>query len=267
MTGPLLAFAGAANRSAYFCGSRSSAAHICGANCTSSAVSKKNGGAAWLGTEFLGSALTSSLAAKKTGDEAANGLKVERAVCTMVFAGAGKSNATDAAKEALLAAIRPSRIGRDAVINTAMRDRIDAAIRAVEACNTSQDPLNDPNLSTRWKLIYTDSEEILGTKRPRGFRPNDEIYQTIDASNGKAKNEETVPLFGVLNVLNSVEATIRTEPPRRVQVKFEQFGIGGALKVKAPPTARGWLDITYLDRDMRISRGNKNHVFVLVRDD
>ncbi|HBR00189.1 MAG TPA: fibrillin, partial [Cyanobacteria bacterium UBA11691] len=28
---------------------------------------------------------------------------------------------------------------------------------------------------------------------------------------------------------------------------------------------KGWLDITYLDRDLRINRGNKESVFVLAR--
>jgi len=184
---------------------------------------------------------------------------------TMVFAAAGRSSKAEEAKNALFAAIKPSRIGREAVRSDSMRARIDAAIRAVEACNPSADPLTDPNLNARWKLIYTDSEEILGTKRPVGFRPNDEIFQTIDATNGTAKNEETVPILGALKVLNFVEAEIRPEPPRRVQVQFKRFGVGGALKITAPPSARGWLDVTYLDRDLRISRGNKNHVFVLVR--
>ena len=29
---------------------------------------------------------------------------------------------------------------------------------------------------------------------------------------------------------------------------------------------KGWLDITYLDRDMRIGRGNEGNVFVLTKE-
>jgi len=37
--------------------------------------------------------------------------------------------------------------------------------------------------------------------------------------------------------------------------------------VTAPASARGELEITYLDEDLRISRGNKGNLFVLKMQD
>lgn len=50
-------------------------------------------------------------------------------------------------------------------------------------------------------------------------------------------------------------------------VQFLTFHILGLIPVKAPPTARGQLDITYLDATLRLSRGDKGNLFVLAMDD
>ena len=52
---------------------------------------------------------------------------------------------------------------------------------------------------------------------------------------------------------------------RKVAVQFQTFYIFSLLPIKAPPTARGELEITYLDDDLRISRGDKGNLFVLSR--
>jgi len=43
-------------------------------------------------------------------------------------------------------------------------------------------------------------------------------------------------------------------------VKFEIFGI---LKVDAPESAKGALNTTYVDNEIRVSRGDKGNLFVL----
>lgn len=50
-------------------------------------------------------------------------------------------------------------------------------------------------------------------------------------------------------------------------VQFLTFHILGLIPVKAPPTARGQLDITYLDATLRLSRGDKGNLFVLAMDE
>ena len=78
-----------------------------------------------------------------------------------------------------------------------------------------------------------------------------------------ALNEEWV-LGGLLR--NSVRAElIPRDDGRTVDVQFKRFGIGW-LRIPAPASARGFLETTYLDADLRISRGDKGNLFVLVRD-
>ena len=112
-------------------------------------------------------------------------------------------------------------------------------------------------------MVFTTSESILGTRRMRPFRPRRRILQDINAEKLTAKNEEWV-LGGLLR--NSVRA--RLEPRddgATVDVIFKRFGIGW-LKLPAPKSARGVLTTTYLDDEMRISRGDRGNIFVLVKE-
>ena len=49
-----------------------------------------------------------------------------------------------------------------------------------------------------------------------------------------------------------------------MDVQFKRFGIGW-LRIPAPASARGVLETTYLDDDLRVGRGDKGNTFVLVR--
>ena len=47
------------------------------------------------------------------------------------------------------------------------------------------------------------------------------------------------------------------------QVQFKQFKLLGLIPVTAPESAKGELEITYRDEELRVSRGNKGNLFVL----
>ena len=53
-----------------------------------------------------------------------------------------------------------------------------------------------------------------------------------------------------------------------MKVQFKTFFVlNGLIKVTAPERARGALEITYVDDDVRVSRGDKGNLFVLVMHD
>jgi len=85
----------------------------------------------------------------------------------------------------------------------------------------------------------------------------------LDGPSLSAENRETFPFF------NRVVAALTPETASRVVVQFRRFFIFGLIPVDAPPTARGKLDVTYLDdgsadgRPLRLSRGDKGNIFIL----
>jgi len=159
----------------------------------------------------------------------------------------------------LIAEAREARQGRD----EKRRGAVLSHVEALEKENPTPKPLESPLLSGRWRLVFTTSESILGTRRMRPFRPRRRILQDINAEKLTAKNEEWV-LGGLLR--NSVRAKLEPrDDGATVDVIFKRFGIGW-LKLPAPKSARGVLTTTYLDDEMRISRGDRGNVFVLVKE-
>ena len=164
------------------------------------------------------------------------------------------------AKGSLLSACEAAAMGYD----MDRRSNVLEKIELLEAANPTPKPLEEPELlSGCWRLVYTTSDSILGISRSRPFRPQSgRILQHIDATKLQAKNEEWV-LNGLLK--NMVRADLSPKDDgRTVDVQFKRFGIGW-LRVPAPASAKGVLETTFLDETLRISRGDKGNLFVLVR--
>lgn len=149
-------------------------------------------------------------------------------------------------------------LGRGVSATEEDKKKVEKLASQLEKLNPTK-PLLGPELTGKWQLLYTTSDSILGTSRPAPFRPWGEIYQSIDAENLKAKNQETFPFF------NAVEADLEPIAKDEVNVQFKKFFIGGIIPITAPASAQGKLKITYLDDDIRISRGNRGNLFVLKR--
>uniref|UniRef100_A0A7S3K0C3 Plastid lipid-associated protein/fibrillin conserved domain-containing protein n=1 Tax=Aureoumbra lagunensis TaxID=44058 RepID=A0A7S3K0C3_9STRA len=145
-----------------------------------------------------------------------------------------------------------------------LRPLVEEKLEALEALNPTPRPLEAPDLLTAcWVLKYTTADSILGTSRLRPFRPRPRILQSIDAKNLRAKNEEWL-LLGALR--NSVVADLEPrDDGQTIDVQFRRFGIGW-LRIRAPKSARGFLNTTFLDHDLRISRGDRGNIFILQRD-
>ena len=71
-------------------------------------------------------------------------------------------------------------------------------------------------------------------------------------------------LLGLLKNMVRARLTPRDDG-RTVDVQFLRFGIGW-LRIPAPAAAKGVLETTYLDDTLRVSRGDKGNLFVLVRE-
>ncbi|KAL7125073.1 hypothetical protein ABFS83_14G091300 [Erythranthe nasuta] len=170
------------------------------------------------------------------------------------FLNKNKSKSADAIKEELLEAIAP--LDRGAEATPEEQQTIDQIARKLEAINPTKEPLKSSLLSGKWELIYTTSQSILQIKRPKFLRSRTN-YQAINADTLRAQNMESGPFF------NQVTADLTPLNTKKVAVKFDYFKLGGVIPVKAPDTARGELEITYLDEELRVSRGDKGNLFVL----
>ncbi|KAK9286814.1 hypothetical protein L1049_015219 [Liquidambar formosana] len=157
-------------------------------------------------------------------------------------------------KEELLEAIAPLDRGADATPED--QQTVDQIARKLEAVNPIREPLKSNLLNGKWELIYTTSSSILQTQRPKFLRSSTN-YQAINLDTLRAQNMESWPFF------NQVTANLTPLNTRKVAVKFDYFKILGLIPVKAPERARGELEITYLDEEMRLSRGDKGNLFIL----
>ncbi|BAB01071.1 unnamed protein product [Arabidopsis thaliana] len=114
-------------------------------------------------------------------------------------------------KHELVEAIEP--LERGATASPDDQLLIDQLARKVEAVNPTKEPLKSDLINGKWELIYTTSAAILQAK-----------------------------VTGDLTPLNS----------KTVAVKLQVFKILGFIPVKAPDgTARGELEITYVDEELR----------------
>lgn len=80
----------------------------------------------------------------------------------------------------------------------------------LERLNPNKNALSCPLINAKWRLLYTTSASILGTSKPPFLRPIGPIYQTIDAVNLTAKNEETWPFFNQVYCISWEEHIIST---------------------------------------------------------
>jgi hypothetical protein len=192
------------------------------------------------------------------------------------------------AKTALLEAIA----GQNRGVLSTPEEKQDILNRVsrLEAENPTPAPLQQADmLNGDWRLLYTTSNELLGINR-FPFYSLGQIYQCIRVQDARIYNIAEVKGLPALNGLVSVAARYEPVSNCRVNVSFERaiFGFQSLLKYQSPSSfvtqieagesfraidfkitnrdQRGWLEITYLDDDCRVGRGNQGSVFVLTKD-
>lgn len=162
-----------------------------------------------------------------------------------------------------------------------------AAIAQLEDSNPYPRPLEVPEkLDGNWQLLYTSSDELLGIDRFPLLKLG-QIYQIIRTQTQQIFNIAEVYGLPYLEGLVSVSATFEPVSEKRVDVKFRRgiLGLQRLIGYRSPEALieridagdrflpldfsinsdnqRGWLEVTYLDDDLRIGRGNEGNVFVL----
>lgn len=166
---------------------------------------------------------------------------------------------------------------------------IAAAVAMLEDRNPTPRPTEAIDLlAGDWRLLYTTSQELLGLNRIP-FNTLGEIYQCIRPQGNRVYNVAEVAGLPFLEGLFSVVAQFEPISERRLEVKFER-AIAGlqrpigyqspralirdiesgkrflAVDFQIPPRDRnGWIDVTYLDEDLRLGRGNEGSIFVLTK--
>jgi hypothetical protein len=164
-----------------------------------------------------------------------------------------------------------------------------AAVAQLEDRNPTPHPVEAlDKLDGNWRLLYTTSQDLLQLDR-LPFLKLGQIYQSVRAQAGKLYNIAEVSGLPYLDGLVSVAARFVPLSERRVKVDFERgiIGLQRLIKYQSPdqfihqletgenPIAidfaitnreqKGWLDVTYLDDDLRIGRGNEGSIFILTK--
>ena len=168
-------------------------------------------------------------------------------------------------KEALLEKVKSLDFGRTVANSPQQQKEIEELARQVESLNPSPSPGTDPNVTGDWKLLYTTSDSILGLDKPPFLRATD-IVQEIRAATLSGRNVEAFKI-GPLTITNSISFELKPTSSSRFDVNFVTLNILDLFKVNVRENKRfsGWVDITYLDENLRITRGNKDNLFVLVK--
>lgn len=188
-------------------------------------------------------------------------------------------------KNTLLNAITGT--NRGLLATETQKQAILAAIASLEDFNPTPRPMQASHLlEGDWRLLYTTSKALLNLDRFPLCKLG-QIYQCIRVETNSVYNIAEIHGLPSLEGLVSVAAKFEPVSERRVQVKFQRsiLGLQRLIAYKSPATfiqqiesgkkftafdfpinsdqQQGWLDITYLDNDLRIGRGNEGSVFVL----
>ena len=163
------------------------------------------------------------------------------------------------------------------------------AIAQLEERNPTPRPIEASELlNGDWRLLYTTSSGLLNIDRFPLLKLG-QIYQSIRVKTSTIYNIAEIYGLPYLEGLVSVAAEFEPLSEKRVQVKFKRsiLGLQRLISYQSPasfidqiesnqkftaidfaldsPEQQGWLDITYLDNDLRIGRGNEGSVFVLAK--
>ncbi len=201
---------------------------------------------------------------------------------------------TTNAKAELLALSATTDAGFESGKDADIIARIKTLAAEVEATNPTPDPsAHLAKMNGRWKLLYSSFGLERDTNLRRisfGTLPRDakirvsEIFQQVDAATGQYDNQVEFTAGDAAGVhitrgqftpdaadkkRLSITFTANAALPRGTTATAEQLraalDVGSDDKLEAPLKFTGWSDVTYLDENTRLMRGNAGNLYVLVR--
>ena len=168
-----------------------------------------------------------------------------------------------------------------------------ATVTALESRNPHPRPLTTAIdlLTGDWRLLYTSSQSLLGIDKFPLVKLGT-IYQCIRPTTRAVYNiAEVSSVIPGLNGIVSIVAKFTPTSESRVNVEFNRSVIGLQKLIdystpdrlitaiengqkftaidlpinRKPDRTPAWLEVTYLDESLRISRGNEGSIFVLTK--
>lgn len=179
---------------------------------------------------------------------------------------------------------------RGLLVNESDKVKILTLAEKLEDHNPNPYPLNNPSLlNGDWKLLYTTSKSILGLNNFPLVQLG-QIYQCIRVETNKVYNVAEIVGIPFLEGLVSVVANFEAVSDKRVNVNFQRsiIGLQSLLGYISPSDLinkietgkkfmpfdfnlnqkdqSGWLEVTYIDENLRINRGNQGNLFILSKE-
>ncbi len=174
------------------------------------------------------------------------------------------------------------------------KQQIESLANKIEALTPNPEPTSCMELvQGRWRLLYSTFSLEKDTTLQRlsfGKLPDVQvkitgIFQEINLS-GKQYNNlmEFISVSGVKGLV-TVNSSYTIESVKRLNIKFIEtsvcpldksldminfrkgLAVDNDCVLASPLEFSGWSDITYLDENLRLMRGNAQNLYVLVRDD
>ncbi|MCG6135806.1 MAG: PAP/fibrillin family protein [Nostoc sp. LLA-1] len=193
-------------------------------------------------------------------------------------------------KQELLATVTASEIGFNSTPDT--KQKIETLAEKIESLNPTSEPTSHiKSVAGRWQLLYSTfalERETNLTRLSFGKLPSANIsvtgiFQEIDLADQQYNNLiEFTNNAGVKGVVG-VTGRYTIVDSKRLNIDFvstyvksltndlndqafrEALELGLTSHLEAQLAGSGWSDITYLDEDLRLMRGNQQNLYVLLR--
>ncbi|MBE9051573.1 fibrillin [Nostocales cyanobacterium LEGE 11386] len=174
------------------------------------------------------------------------------------------------------------------------KEQIETLAASVEALNPTPEPTNKIDLvQGRWQLLYSTfglERETTLQRLSFGKLPNVKvnvtgIFQEVNTVDKKYNNLIEFTAASDVQGITLVSGRYTVENSQRLNIDFWETSVNSASKdlsesdfrealgvdndspLKSTLSFSGWSDITYLDENFRLMRGNQQNLYVLLRND